>query len=440
MILHKPSIGFKRQFIQIYYRKPSRKISEGGFSISGIFARARKSLQTNSRFTIHPFRSLHSRHLLPLSPTDYVARFGLELVVIFVAIFAVATNITFAAKSNNSKDSSVVFSFLAENPELNSSLIAANETSIITASSDQWISRAQASSDVVLAVNNSFPISATQTTIQDNVIVKTNPADTSNLRHGVTTYEVKSGDNLISIASSFGISPATIIMENKLDQSGLIKPGQDLTILPVEGISYTLKSGDTLEAIADKYKISLDDLLEVNDLELASDVQAGGNIIIPTKVTLPSPTTPKKYVTNNNGQIPATRTTAANISAGVLSFMWPTVTHHITQGFSSRHSGLDISDSQKESIFASEAGQVVYAGWNSQGYGNMILINHGNGFETRYGHASAIYVKAGDYVAKGQIIGKQGNTGHVVGVTGIHLHFEILVNGRVVNPLNYVKP
>jgi murein DD-endopeptidase MepM/ murein hydrolase activator NlpD len=383
---------------------------------------------------------------LPLSIPDYVARFGLELVVLSIALVAVLANMTLTARANlsESKDQSMIFSYLSQNPDLNSHLIAANETSTILGQNDQWIAKAQAAStqQVVLASASTTNDSATPpTTIQDNVIVKTNPADTSNLRHGTTTYEVQSGDNLISIASSFGISPDNICKENNIYPCVTIKPGQDLKILPVEGISYTLKPGDTLEAIANQYKVELDDLMEVNDVELASDIQDGDSIVIPTKVVLPTPTTVKKYVTNNSGQIAATKQSApASLPAGNLKFMWPTTVRTITQGFSSRHSGLDISDSKMEPIYASESGFVEYAGWNSSGYGNMILINHGGGFKTRYGHASEIYVKAGEYVTKGELIAKQGRTGHVVGATGIHLHFEIIVNGHVVNPLSYVKP
>ncbi|MBX4205315.1 MAG: M23 family metallopeptidase [Candidatus Doudnabacteria bacterium] len=404
----------------------------------------KSSLEANSKFTIHPFRSLHSKHLLPLSPTDYIARFGLELVVVAIAIFAVCTNITLAAHTNadQTKDQSVVFSYLSQNPKLNKPLIAANETSTIVAQSDQWISTAQASSNAVVLTSSAYSKSdASPTTIQDNVIVKTNPADTSNLRHGKTSYEVQSGDNLVSIASSFGISPATIIKENNLIQGAAIKPGQDLTILPVDGISYTLKSGDSLEAIANKYKVSLDDLLDINDLELESDAQIGDIIVIPTQVTLPAPTAPKKFITTNTNQVKLTQATApANLGAGSLVFIWPTSTRSITQGFSSRHSGIDISDSKKEAIYASESGFVEISGFQSNGYGNTIVINHGNGFKTRYGHASELYVKAGEYVEKGQTIAKQGNTGRVRGVTGIHLHFEITKNGVHVNPLNYVRP
>ena len=411
------------------------------------FANTAKSWKANNKFTIHPFRSLHSRHLLPLSLNDYLARFSLELALLLFGILAVVANLTLANRVNatESRDQSVVFSFLRQNPTLNNSLITQNETTTILNQGDQWIAQAAAQSNsIVLTASAGTPQltkSDTSNTIQDNVIVKTNPADTQNLRHGKTVYDVQSGDTLVTIASSFGISPATIMMENNLKTDSAIKPGQVLTILPTNGLSYTMKPGDTLEAIASKYKISVDDLLEVNDLELPSDAQVGDNIIIPTQVSLPQPTAPKKYITNNSGQIKLTQSAApVNYSAGSLSFIWPTATHNITQGFSSRHSGIDISDSQMEPIYAAESGYVEIAGFQTNGYGNTIVINHGNGFRTRYGHASQLYVTAGQYVTKGQVIAKQGRTGHVVGATGIHLHFEITINGVHINPLKYVSP
>ena len=376
-----------------------------------------------------------------------MARFSLELVVLGITVFGVFANTTLSARASliESKDQSVIFAYLRSNPDLNQQLISKNETTTILGKTDQWISQAMAASplSIVLASSSSNSRSPvdTSTTIQDNVIVKTNPADTQNLRHGKTVYEVQNGDTIVSIAASFGISPATIMQENGLFATSALKAGQTLTILPINGISYTLKSGDNLETIAQKYKISLDDLLEVNDLELADDVQVGDNIIIPTQVNIPVAPSTRKFITTSTGQVRLTQATApANLSAGNLSFLWPTITHNITQGFSSRHSGIDISDSKMESIFAAESGFVEIAGFQTNGYGNTIVINHGNGFKTRYGHASELYVKAGDYVTKGQVIAKQGRTGRVRGVTGIHLHFEILRNGLRINPLSYVRP
>lgn len=339
------------------------------------------------------------------------------------------------------KDQSVIFSFI-KNTGINNNLVSQSGTTTILAKTDQWVATAsaQAYPATLTSVNvNQEP--ANPTTIQENVIVKTNPADTENfLNHGKTVYEVTPGDSIISIASSFGISPQTIMIENKLDDKSILKPGQKLSILPTTGISYTVKAGDTIEGIAKKYNISEDDLLDINDIELAEDIQVGAVLVIPLqKVEMPKSATPK-FVKSDTGKVALrTATAPASLSAGTLSFLWPTATKNITQGYHRTHSGLDISNSQMVAIYASEDGFVEISGYQS-GYGNTIVINHGNGYKTRYGHASELYVSAGDKVVKGQIIAKQGRTGRVRGVTGIHLHFEITKNGARLNPLAYVKP
>ena len=116
---------------------------------------------------------------------------------------------------------------------------------------------------------------------------------------------------------------------------------------------------------------------------------------------------------------------------------WPTVGHRITQYFSWRHNGVDIGNKVGTPIYAADAGvvEISTGGWNG-GYGNTILINHGGGKKTRYGHLSKLFVKAGDAVEKGENIGAMGSTGRS---TGPHLHFEILINGGRYNPLNYIK-
>ena len=114
---------------------------------------------------------------------------------------------------------------------------------------------------------------------------------------------------------------------------------------------------------------------------------------------------------------------------------WPTVGHYITQYFSWRHYGVDIANKVGTPIYASDTGVVEYAGWG-KGYGNQIVIDHGGGKKTRCGHLSKFYCKVGDEVDKGEAIGAMGSTGWS---TGSHLHFEVIINGRKVNPLNYVK-
>ncbi len=388
---------------------------------------------------------------MPLSLRDYVARFSLEFVVVTIALFALVINVSLINHANllETNDQSVIFSFLKNNPALNTALFSQNNTTTILAKSDQWVTSALGqspfSSGIVLAssTNTNTTTGSVNPTIQDNVIMKTNPADTNNfMRHGETVYEVASGDSIISIASSFGISPQTIMIENKLDQNSTIRPGQKLTILPTTGVTHTVKSGETVSQIAANYKVTEDDILDANDLELPDSIIPGDNLVIPlASVNVPTGTRPaSSYTTTTSGQIALKQATApASFIGGPVDFIWPTPVRTITQGYSSRHTGLDISDSKMEPIYAAADGFVEISGWQT-GYGNTIVINHGNGFKTRYGHASELFVSAGDKVVKGQNIAKQGRTGRVRGVTGIHLHFEILKDGVRVNPLLYVKP
>jgi murein DD-endopeptidase MepM/ murein hydrolase activator NlpD len=403
-------------------------------------SRIKQIWQAGSKFTIHPFKSLHAKHLLPLSPGDYMARFGLEMVILGIAVFSILTNLSITAHANllENSDRSVIFSFLKSNPGLNNPLLATSGTTTILARADQWASANEASSPFGTVVMATTAQAAGMTTIQENVIVKTNPADTQNfMRHGTTEYTVSSGDSIISIASSFGISPQTIMMENKLNETATLRPGQKLTILPTTGISHTVGKTETVESIASKYKVSEDDILDLNDIELAEDVSAGATLVIPlAKVELPRTTS---IVKNNTNQIALKQVPTPAGFIGGSDFIWPTPVRTITQGFHRLHSGLDISNSHKESIYAAADGFVELSGWRA-GYGNTVILNHGNGFKTLYGHSSELYVKAGDQVVKGQVIAKQGNTGRVRGATGIHLHFEIIKNGSKVNPLSYVRP
>ena len=113
---------------------------------------------------------------------------------------------------------------------------------------------------------------------------------------------------------------------------------------------------------------------------------------------------------------------------------------NFTQYFHPGHYAVDIQERGGGPIFAAEAGTVIRAdyGWDG-GYGNVIEIDHGNGLVTLYGHNKELYVKKGDHVTRGQNISWMGNTGRVFGATGIHVHFEVRVNGEKKNPLLYLK-
>ena len=120
------------------------------------------------------------------------------------------------------------------------------------------------------------------------------------------------------------------------------------------------------------------------------------------------------------------------------TFVWPTTDHSISGNTfdASVHPGVDIGGQEGNPIYATDSGVIVYAGWSNYGYGNLIVIDHGTGWQSAYGHLSAVAVTCGQSVYQGGYIGAMGTTGNS---TGPHLHFELAINGAKVNPLDYVR-
>ena len=255
------------------------------------------------------------------------------------------------------------------------------------------------------------------------------------LRREVITYVVKKGDNVLQIATDFGLEQETVMWANgNLAQNpDLIRPGQELVILPIDGIYHTVAKGDTLKAIATKYEADLEYIIEClyNNLDPENpQIATGDKIIVPGGV---KPYIPLQ-VTAYSGPKPK------DAKRGTGIFAWPT-SGRLTDrfGFATRsgrwHGGLDIAAYKGAPVFASDSGFVTFAGWSKSGYGNLIIIDHGNGFETRYAHLQAFYVTAGQSVAKGTQIAAMGSTGNS---TGAHLHFEIRAKGVRKNPQLYL--
>ena len=261
-----------------------------------------------------------------------------------------------------------------------------------------------------------------------------NSSADQDVRRETTIYTVKKGETIAAIASSFGVSVNTILWANNLTAKSTIGTGQKLKIPPLSGVLHKVAKGETLGSIAKKYNINATTIAEANSLN-NSVVHVGEELMIPggKKIVVATPVVssakPAKSAYSPNGGGKAA--TPSN-----SKFQWPTVGYTITQYFSWRHTGVDIANKIGTSIYAAESGTVEKAGWNSGGYGNMILLNNGNGIKTRYGHASQLFVQPGDEVERGQVIAAMGSTGHS---TGPHLHFEVILNGHVVNPLNYIR-
>ncbi len=269
-----------------------------------------------------------------------------------------------------------------------------------------------------------------------------NSSSSSQKRTEIIKYTVQTGDTISTIASRFGITINTVLWANNLGSYSIIRPGQELNILPYSGLLYTVKSGDSLSRISSLYDIESSEIVEKNNLNENQGLKIGQELILPgaSKITYSSPSTSTtKTPTNNNSSVTTNPVNKVENATAVDddSMVWPTEGHRITQYFTWSHNGLDIANKIGTPIYAAEAGTVEIAatGWNG-GYGNTILINHGNGTKTRYGHLTSLYVKKGDKVAKGENIGTMGSTGRS---TGPHIHFEVVINGTRYNPLNYIK-
>ena len=277
-------------------------------------------------------------------------------------------------------------------------------------------------------------------------------------RDQVVTYVVREGDSLATIAQYFALHPNTIVWANSLPNGDLIFPGQHLAILPTDGVMVTVGAGDTVDSLAQKYGVQSKDILDypLNGLGSGGKLRTGQQVMIPggeppaPPPPPPAPAAPAAPPAQQASAAPPPSQPAAPApQAATGSFIWPT-NGTITQyfgptsfwmepayaGYAHFHQGLDIANSAYTPIVAADSGTVVFAGWNTSGYGYAVSINHGNGLVTWYGHmAEQPAVWVGEHVNQGQYLGPMGTTG---ASSGDHLHFGVLRNGVWDNPLKYL--
>lgn len=197
-----------------------------------------------------------------------------------------------------------------------------------------------------------------------------------------------------------------------------------------------MSANDTLDDIARRFKVKSEDIIgyELNNLQGKSNLLVGQKIIVPGGVK-PLPVVAVAASSSSSGALRGGAFSgAAPRVAASGSFRWPTA-GVLTQNYYYGHRGIDLGAGVGTPVMASDSGFISYAGWDNTGYGNLIKVNHGNGFETLYGHLSAFYVVPGQAVSRGQVIGAVGNTGRS---TGPHLHFEVRQGGVQQNPFFYL--
>ena len=274
-------------------------------------------------------------------------------------------------------------------------------------------------------------------------------------RTEVITYIVKPGDTVFGIAEMFGLKPETILWGNYFvlaDNPHALVEGQELNILPLDGTYHRWSAGEGLNGVSQGYSVTPEDIInwEGNNLnpETLGDwsnpnIEPGTFLVVPggTRqfVTWSAP-----RITRSNPGVarfigPGACGTIVDGAVGTGGFIWPSAAQFLS-GYdyspSTNHFGIDIDGDLGEAMWASDSGVVVYAGWNNFGYGNMVVIDHGNGWQTAYAHMQTYSVVCGQSVFQGTPIGSIGSTGKS---SGPHIHYEMLHDsyGKV-NPWDFL--
>ncbi len=255
-------------------------------------------------------------------------------------------------------------------------------------------------------------------------------AEVSTASGQIVIYTVQSGDTISEIAERHGVSTNTIRWANGIKKDETVRVGQELVLLPITGIQIEVKQGDTISTIAARYSGDAEEIANYNSFSLDESLSVGQKIIIPDGELGAEETKEEKKINNKKAEKTSTKTKETVSSSTVAKrkelenyFIRP-VAGVVTQRGHGPYEAWDIANKVGTPVYAMADGVVIISkssGWNG-GYGQYIVIKHGNKTQTLYGHLSENSVSAGQTVKQGQKIGELGNTGRS---TGPHLHFEV---------------
>lgn len=270
---------------------------------------------------------------------------------------------------------------------------------------------------VPLAVNNPSALAAAQRT--------TPPPDQ------VLSYVLQAGDDLTDLALELGrdVSTMACVTPSSTFPLSELRPGQMIVIPSSLHICHTVQPGQTLADIAALYQVEPSSIVAIPWNQLQGPEQA---LEIGRRLLIYGGVRPDPLRRQGSATPAPIATPALDVwPYGDGHFIWP-VHGVISQGFNSRHRGLDIAADSGVDVVAADNGMVIKAGWSDVGYGLRVVIDHNIDYITLYGHLSEVFVQEGQVVQKGQILGRVGSTGNS---TGPHLHFELRDFGYLIDPL-----
>lgn len=242
-------------------------------------------------------------------------------------------------------------------------------------------------------------------------------------------YITEGGESINSIAADYALDSELVALMNGLDEDAALEDGTVLRLPQTPCFSISVSRGDTLSSIARKYAVDVAEIVEINGLSGSGRIYEGQNLLIPFN---------EEVSVSALDSVETTERGAAYASRSGLSYIWPVdgfISSPYGERWGSFHWGLDIAADNLSEIGAAAAGVVIESGWKNDSYGYAVMIDHGNGRQTLYGHCSSVVAEVGDWVETGQTVALVGSTGNS---TGPHVHFEIRLDGVCVDPLLYL--
>ncbi|WP_164928698.1 peptidoglycan DD-metalloendopeptidase family protein [Gloeobacter violaceus] len=259
-------------------------------------------------------------------------------------------------------------------------------------------------------------------------------------RRSVVSHPVSAGDTLASLAAAYKLDARSIAFSNGLDPQSPLTPSQKLLIPPVDGLVYRVQRRDTLVAVSERHRVPITAIAKATGPGFQDFISPGQLLVIPGDAeALAAFSRAAAEPANALASLAVTGRGVSKAPRSPRGYVWPVrgfvISPYGPRG-GRRHMGIDIAGPSGSPVATVRRGTVLFAGWMSGGFGNAVDVRHEDGMVSRYAHLSRILVRPDQILEAGQILGATGCTGRC---TGPHLHLELHVGGRAVNPLPFLK-